>query len=103
MKLTVLIKDGNTARLSDGIRLALGLTINHKVSILITDKGADALSTALKDDAFKKQFMEALVLIKSMSGYIKTEKTIAGINTINSLSKDDLTNILLESDSIITF
>lgn len=103
MKITVLIKEGNATRLNDGIRLALGLTINHKVSMLITDKGADALSTALKDDAFKKQFLDALELIKSMSGDIKTEKTIAGINTINSLSKDDLTNTLLESDSIITF
>jgi hypothetical protein len=103
MNITVLIKDNDTARLNDGIRLALGLTINHRVSLLITGKGAGAFAAALKDDAFKKQFLETVELIKSMSGNIKTEKAIAGIDTINSISKDDLTNMLLESDSIITF
>ncbi len=103
MNIAVLIKDNGTARLHDGIRLALGLTINHKISLLITARGADALSTALKDDAFRKQFLEAAELIHSMSGNMKTEKAVAGVDTITVISRDDLTKILLESDSIITF
>jgi hypothetical protein len=103
MKITVLIKDGNAARLTDGIRLILGLTINHRVSLLITDKGADAVSIALQDTAFKNQFLESMELISKMSGIIRTEKPIKDVDAINSISKDDLTKFLLNADSIIVF
>lgn len=103
MNITVLIKDNDAVRLHDGIRLALGLTINHKVSVLLTSRGADALASALQNDAFKKQFIEAEELIHSMSGTLRTEKAIAGADTLTVISRDNLADILLESDSIITF
>ncbi len=103
MKITFLIKDGNAARLTDGIRLILGLTINHRVSLLITDKGADAVSNAMKDNSFKTQFLELMELISKMSGIIRTEKPIADAEAIDIISKDDLTKFLLNADSIIVF
>ncbi len=103
MNITVLIKDGNTARLNDGIRLALGLTIGHKVSLLITEKGADSLMGVLTDSAFKKQFLESIGLIIAMSGVVKTEKAMGDAGPIETISKDALTKILLDSDSIILF
>ncbi len=103
MKITVLIKDGNAARLTDGIRLILGLTINHRVTLLITDKGADAVSSALKDTAFKTQFLESMELFSKMSGIMRTQKPIADVDAIESISMDDLTKYLLNADSIIVF
>ncbi len=103
MKITVLIKDGTTARLIDGIRLVLGLTIDHRMSLLITDKGADALAASLADAAFKQQFLESMELISKMSGVIRTEKPIAEVPAITTISRDELTKILLNADSIITF
>ncbi|MCL4558820.1 MAG: hypothetical protein M1491_09415 [Deltaproteobacteria bacterium] len=103
MNITVLIKEGSTARLVDGIRLALGLTINHKISLLITEEGAGSISDALADGAFKKQFLESIGLITSMSGIVRTERAIAGVGPIELLSRDDLAKLVLGSDSIIVF
>lgn len=103
MKITVLIKDGTKARLIDAVRLVLGLTIDHRMSLLITDKGADALAASLGDAAFKQQFLESMELISKMSGIIRTEKPIAEVPAITAISRDELTKILLNADSIIVF
>ena len=103
MKITVLIKDGDSARLTDGIRLVLGLTIDHRVSLLITDKGSEAISHAMKSPAFKTQFLESMELISKMSGIIKTEKPIEDAEAIETISRDDFTKLLLTADSIVVF
>ena len=103
MKIAVLIKDGDGARLTDGIRLVLGLTIDHRVSLLITDKGSEAISNAMKSTAFKTQFLESMELISKMSGVMKTEKPIEGAGAIESISRDEFTKLLLTADSIIVF
>ncbi len=103
MKITVLIKDGTKARLIDGIRLVLGLTIDHRMSLLITDKGAEALAASFGDAAFKQQFLESMELISKMSGVIRTEKPIAEVPAITTISRDELTKMLLNADSIIVF
>jgi hypothetical protein len=103
MRITILIKEGNRARLLDGIRLVLGLTINHRVILLFTGKGADAISLAMSDETFKNKFLESMELISKMSGIIKTEKAINGADAIEIISKDKLTEFLLSADSIIVF
>ena len=103
MKITVLIKEGDGARLIDGIRLALGLSIDHRISLLISENGAQAISNAMKSPAFKTQFLESMELISKMSGILKTEQPIEGAEAIVSISKDDITKLLLSADSIIVF
>ncbi len=103
MKITILIKSGDTARLTDGVRLVLGLTINHRVSVLITGTGADAVARALEDKTFQGQFLESLELIAKMSGMIKMEKAIPGLDAIAVVSKETLTELLLQADSIIVW
>lgn len=103
MKITVLIKDGNISRITDAIRLVLGLTINHRLSLLITKKGADAVSKAMKDENFKNKFLESMELINKMSGIIRTEKSIEGAEAIDVISQDTLMKLLISADSIIVF
>ena len=71
--------------------------------MLITDKGSEAISNAMKSPAFKTQFLESLELISKMSGVMKTEKPIAGAEAIESISRDEFTKLLLTADSIVVF
>jgi len=103
MDIVVLIKSGNIQRLEDGIRLAIGLMINHKISILITDKGTEALSKALENDAFKTRFLESLDLIKAVPGIIKAVRPVNGINSIAVISLDELTAAVLNADSVVVW
>ncbi|MGB9736146.1 MAG: hypothetical protein ACP5JP_07940 [bacterium] len=103
MKIAILIKEGNPPRLTDGIRLVLGLTINHRVSLLITESGAKAIAEAIKDESFKNKFLESMELISKMSGIIRTEKAIEGAEAIDVISQEALLKLLLSSDSIIVF
>lgn len=103
MKIVVVIKEKNLERLKDGIRLALGLTINHRVSLVITGVSADIISGALNDHAFKASLEESIGLLNGMAGEVRSQKAITGIDKIGLISNEELINLTLNSDSVVVW